>query len=166
MGVNRRPFQISECYPATVLTVGWKELLCVALYTALVYAAHSLMRLAFPLARPEPSPPSRIPRSPALPALVFLLGGFLGAQFAVPIFQTRWDAIVGPGLVLLTAPLSFRAARARLTKFDRPFRRWPFLTPTLMLAAALATISHGVYNMTLVFLPMCVACMAGIGVAE
>jgi hypothetical protein len=35
-----------------------------------------------------------------------------------------------------------------------------------MLTAALATISQAIFNMTLVFLPMCVAAMAGIGVAE
>ena len=149
-----------------MLTAGWKELLCVALYAALVYAAHSLLRLAFPLTRPEPHPASRIPRSPTVPALFFLAGGLLGPRLELPVFQTPWDATVGPGLILLTAPLSFRAARARLTKFDRPFHQWPFLTPTFMLTAALATNSRGVYDMTLVFLPMCVACMAGIGMAE
>jgi hypothetical protein len=101
------------------------------------------------------------PRSSLLPASLFILGGVLGGLFVLPAAgkNSFWDATLGPGLILLAAPLSFHAARSRLTLS-------PFFTPALMFIAAAATASEGVFNMTLVFLPMCVTAMAGIGMAE
>jgi hypothetical protein len=92
---------------------------------------------------------------------MFVLGAALGAFFLLPPAGggAASDALVGPGLILATAPLSYRAGRLHLA-------RTPAFTPALMLTAAAATASRAVFNMTLVFLPMCVAAMAGIGMAE
>lgn len=231
-----------------MLTVGWKEALCVAVFAALVWGAHALLGRISPLTKPaaDPRPAANVRRdllraaaaftvaflvglflaphllsvtlklppqvgdttpvdalnaryvylplllaiflsSPAwlalVPSAAFILGGILGALFvfpaAVPFLldpsrsravagQTAalWDATLGTGLLLLTAPVVYRAAAARLTRLDRPFRRWPFLTPLLMSIAAVATADSSAFRMIVLFLPMCVACMAGIGVAE
>lgn len=141
------------------------ELVCVAVYTTLVCGAHALVRLAYPPSKTGPS--LRAIRALATPgasmpaAAVFLLGAALGAFFLMPppVGWAASDALVGPGLILATAPLSYRAGRLDLA-------RTPAFTPTLMLLAALATVSRAVFNMTVVFLPMCVAAMAGIGMAE
>ena len=136
-----------------MLTLGWKELACVLLYAALVGVGHTLFHLTYPRTQVKTA---RLDLDPRLPAAVFVLGGVLGALL---IDSPRPDAVVGPGLILLTAPLAYRAARAGRAHH-------PLLTPTLMLAAALATTSQSVFTMTIVFLPMCVAAMAGVGMAE
>jgi hypothetical protein len=141
------------------------ELVCFAVYTTLVCGGHALFRLAYPISKTGPPLPAiralATPGALLLPAAVFLLGAALGAFFLLPPpgGGPTSDALVGPGLILATAPLSYRAARV-----DLP--RAPAFTPSLMLIAALATASRAVFNMTLVFLPMCVAAMAGIGMAE
>ncbi len=141
------------------------ELVCVAVYTALVCAGHALFRLVYPPTKARP--PLRAIRALAtsgaslLAVAVFVLGAALGAFFLMPPAggSANSDALVGPGLILATAPLSYRAGRLDLA-------RTPAFTPGLMLIAALVTASRAVFNMTLVFLPMCVTAMAGIGMAE
>ena len=122
-------------------------------------------------------------RTSLLPGVTFPLGGVLGFFLVLPsaaafgvgdwfgphpavgvshYASTLWNATIGPGLILLAAPLSFRAARPRLPNA----RMWVFLTPLLMMVAALGTATPDVFTLVVVFLPMCVACMAGIVTAE
>jgi Sec-independent protein secretion pathway component TatC len=122
-------------------------------------------------------------RASLLASATYLLGGVLGFILVLPSASTfgmgdwfgphpvvgvqqyasvLWNATVGPGLILLAAPLSFRAAKPRLPTA----RMWVFLTPLLMLAAALGTATTDIFSLIVVFLPMCVACMAGIVSAE
>jgi Sec-independent protein secretion pathway component TatC len=141
------------------------ELVCFTVYTALVCGGHALFSVVYPATKPRAS--LRAVRALATPgvslaaAAVFLLGAALGAFFLLPPAGggATSDALVGPGLILATAPLSYRAARLDLA-------RTPAFTPVLMLIAAVFTASRAVFTMTLVFLPMCVTAMAGIGMAE
>jgi hypothetical protein len=114
-------------------------------------------------------PDREIGRAWLLPSVTFLSGGILGYLTVFPYAagslggdrhyaSILWNATVGPGLILLAAPLSFRAARPRLPTA----RMWVFLTPLLMLVAAVGTARSDVFTLVVVFLPMCVACMAGI----
>ena len=145
--------------------VGVKEALCVALFTVLVWLAHAALRLLVPAPRHAPSEPHRSLRSWLAPAIAFVVGCFLGYLIVAPRAASPalvWNATVGPGLIFLAAPLSFRVARRR-----RPApAMWVFLTPLLMLVAAVGTATRDVFGMIVVFLPMCVTSMAGIVIAE
>jgi hypothetical protein len=152
--------------------VGVKEALCVALFTALVWAAHAALKLLVPIdAAPFAGPKIKTTRSWLAPAIAFATGGAIGYLLVLPnaprflgndYRALVWNATVGPGLILLTVPLSFRAARQQLPTA----RMWVFLTPILMLAAAVGTATTDVFNLIVVFLPMCVAGMAGLVTAE
>ena len=117
-------------------------------------AAHAALKL---FVRPPRHTPREIPAAPRpwlAPAIAFVVGCVLGYLI--------WNTPIGPGLVFLAAPLLFRAARPR-----RPTPgNWVFLTPLLMLVAAIGTATIDVFGMIVVFLPMCVASMAGIVSAE
>jgi Sec-independent protein secretion pathway component TatC len=160
-----------------VLTIGSREALCVGVFALLVWAAHTVLRLIAPLAHADRVRLGPL-RSGSLLICVaaFALGAALGRlfvypaalRFAVDVPRTAllWNATVGPGLVLLAAPLAFHAVRPRLGNPDQPARRFIWMTPLTMLAAAIATPTTDVFHMTVVFLPMCVGCMAGVGSAE
>ena len=40
-----------------MFALGWKELLCVAVYAALVWGGHAIFRLAYPAPKPPAFPP-------------------------------------------------------------------------------------------------------------
>ena len=58
------------------------------------------------------------------------------------------------------------AIRVTETSISSRVNPCSFLTPLLMLAAVVATATRDVFPMIVVFLPMCVACVAGIVIAE
>jgi hypothetical protein len=121
---------------------------------------------------------------PALwPSAVFVLGGVLGIPFVLPAairlavarqplftrydyWALLWNSTLGPALVLLVAAFAFHALKPRIPIMDHPERRFVWLTPGLMFLAAVATATRDVFQMTVVFLPMCVSCLAGILAAE
>jgi Sec-independent protein secretion pathway component TatC len=149
----------------TVEAVRFQIPLLIAIFLSSPAWTTILLRLA--------DPDREIGRAWLLPSVTFLSGGILGCLTVLPYAarslvggrhsaSVLWDATAGPALILLAAPLSFRAARPRLPTA----RRWVLLTPLLMLVAALGTATSDVFTLVVVFLPMCVACMAGIVTAE
>ncbi len=77
-----------------------------------------------------------------------------------------WNGTLGPGLVLLIGSMSFLAARTHLPYLNQPVRRYVFLTPLVMLAAAIVTPTPDTFNMIILFLLLCVACTVGVSMAE
>lgn len=159
-----------------MLTFGTKEALCVAIFAALVWSAHALLRVLVPhrLDRLRLTRPSLAVAFTAIAALA--VGAALGyfivypatVRYAAASLRNAllWTAVAGPALALLAVPLAFHTVRPSLAAVDQPARRFVWMTPLTMLAAALATPATDVFSMTVVFLPMCVGCMAGVGAAE
>lgn len=131
--------------------------------------------------------PGYSPGARVVPPFLFLIGGVLGFAVVLPralhsitrgldavepslnardLYALLSTATFGTALVLLAGALAFYAMKPRLAVVDRPERRFVWWTPLLMLTAAAATGSREVFPMTMVFLPMCVSCMAGIILAE